>query len=563
MKSCRGEILQYVAAAALVFLPILASMSVSDNDHSWSCDLLVFVGFSAVLLAVMVLARLSRWWLTPLVLASLIYSSFVWVTRCDVGYHAVSAMYETNFQEATEFLKSPTISSGLLVLGLLFVLSLYCLHCRWRWRWAVRPIRVPRTWLVVLAVLGGASLTTFKALGNDFADVYPMKFICQNMDYYNEVHLVRKEYHKVVYTYHGDPIDDRSETYIIILGESARRMNWGLYGYDRPTTPQVRRWLNEHPASSALFSRAAGSGRVTRVSVLVALSVVNAREYAEFYKQPSILRVFRAAGCKTFVTSAQPSTGFYEGLANMVFGDADVVAHLDQRGVHYALDEQLLPVLDEFLQDPAARKLIVVHLQGSHLEYAERYPKPFDQFHGKGAQVDSYDNSILYTDWVIRQIFERAAQLQTPTMVFYASDHGENLNDSGDGNFSHGAMEINKYETDIPMVCYFNDAFVDRKPEAVRSVLRHKDDLMTHDMIAHTFLGLCGVNDPAVYQPTFDLSSERFNPGELYFADNWRTIMPLADVLKSVGSGIDPDAPVLDESDPQHAANSRPEPALH
>ncbi len=552
MKICRGEILQYIIAGVLIFLPLVANMTISSNDTPWEYDMLVFSGLLALLFAGMVYVRLSRWWLTPLVLVSLVYSCFVWRTGFDVGYHAISAMYETTFQEAFEFLKSPIISSGLIFFVVLFILSLYLLHCKWNRKWAVKPVFVSRKILVTLAVLGGVFLTTWKVCGNDFSDVYPVKLICQNIDYYTEVHVVRKEYKKVQHVYQGDPVNSQAETYILIIGESARSMNWGLYGYDRDTTPVVRRWLDCHTNSSVLFSRPVASGRVTRVVVPSLLSVVNASEYPNFYKHPSFIRVFRDAGFKTFTVSAQPSTGYYEGLPNMMLGDSEVVMHLDQMGIYDPFDEQLFDVVENFLADPAPKKLIVMQLQGSHLEYAKRYPKTFDKFKGRGKQVDTYDNSILYTDWVIGQIFEMAERLEEPAFVFYTSDHGENLNDSGDGNFSHGVREITKYEINIPMVCCFNGKFVRQRPKEVQAVLERKDVLITHDMLAHTFMGLAGLNDPGAYQPEYDLSSERFNPGEMYFADNLREITPLKDLLEAVGS----------DSNIRHAGIACPQPAL-
>ena len=392
-------------------------------------------------------------------------------------------------------------------------------------------------------MIGGTCLTTWKVLGNDFSDVYPAKLVYQNIDYFTEVYLIRKEYKKVEYVYKGDPVGREPETYIFVLGESARKMNWGLYGYERPTTPQVRSWIERYPDNAALFTKAIASGRGTRVSVPLALSVCNAREYPEFYRHPSFIRVFREAGYKTFVASAQSSTGYYEGLPNMILSDAEVVIHLQDQQIDYPLDKQILPVLDNFLENPSPKKLIVIHLLGSHLEYAERYPDTFNRFHGKGEQMDTYDNSIYYTDWVIGQIFERARKLDSPAAVFYVSDHGENLNDEGDRNFSHGVMDINRYEINIPMVCYFNEQFAGQYPQSAESIHKHKDELVTHDMIAHTFMGMARLNDPSVYQSAYDISSSEFNPVEMYFADNMRVLIPLPKLL-----------PLIDADESLHAS---------
>ena len=41
--------------------------------------------------------------------------------------------------------------------------------------------------------------------------------------------------------------------------------------------------------------------------------------------------------------------------------------------------------------------------------------------------VDDYDNSLLYTDWILQQIIDAARTLTVPASVTFVSDHGENL----------------------------------------------------------------------------------------------------------------------------------------
>ena len=65
------------------------------------------------------------------------------------------------------------------------------------------------------------------------------------------------------------------------------------------------------------------------------------------------------------------------------------------------------------IDDPARKKLIVLHTLGSHWNYSHRYPKAFDKWQPslfgienpaytdvamKPQLNNSYDNSILYTD---------------------------------------------------------------------------------------------------------------------------------------------------------------------
>ena len=115
-------------------------------------------------------------------------------------------------------------------------------------------------------------------------------------------------------------------------------------------------------------------------------------------------------------------------------------------------------------------------------------------------------------------------------MVIYVSDHGENLNDSGDGNLSHGAKGITIFEIDIPMVLYFNEAFSQTMPSVTERLRRTSTIIGHHDMIAQTFLGVVGLKDKAIYQSEMDLCSPQFTGGPLFFADNPDTIMPYSNI---------------------------------
>lgn len=61
-----------------------------------------------------------------------------------------------------------------------------------------------------------------------------------------------------------------------------------------------------------------------------------------------------------------------------------------------------LPVFD--------KALIVVHLMGNHGSYEERYPHAFNRWTGK-SHIDKYDNSILYNDFVMKQLFSAVKDL--------------------------------------------------------------------------------------------------------------------------------------------------------
>ena len=520
MTRRRGEIIQTLAIGLLVFLPILANATLPAGERAPAIGLLVYAGASLLLASLALLLHVPRFVLLPLVLIGVVYASFVWGCGCDVSYHAISAIYETNSGEATEFLGTPIAKRSIVLLGVLLVASGWFLVRRLRAAWAERAVRIPRgAWLTVF-VAAALALTGYRALGHEFGDVYPLKFVNRNLDYLREVVTIRRAYERLEYEYRGPAARTGPLALLIVLGESARSANWSLYGYDRETNPEVRRLLEERPETTFLFVPGLPAGRVTRVSVPSLLSVATAREFPRFYTMPTVLRIFRAAGAGTFVGSAQLPTGYYEGLPNLVFRDAEAEERV--RG-H---DDLLLPVLSGFLADPRPVRLVVLQLQGSHLDYDQRYPPEFERFHGRGDLVDTYDDSLLYTDWLLAEIVGRLRALPYPAAMIYVSDHGENLDDSGDGNLSHGARALTPYEVQVPMLLAVNDAFRAEDPARTDRIGKAAKGPGHQDYVAHTLLGMAGLTDVRWYRAELDLGSAKYDPPTPWFAENIRESVP-------------------------------------
>lgn len=529
MERRLGDIVQKSLIGLLVFLPIVANATLPGAERAPAANFVAYGASSLLFALLLVVLRIPRWVALPFVVIGVGYASFVWGCGCDVSYHAISALWETNRQEVAEFLRTSMAGRSTLLAIVLFFVTFFVLVRRWRSEWATRTVRLPRpVWIGGLAV-AGVALLAFRVAGNEFSAVYPGKFIERNLTYLHEVHEVRGEYAALPYTYAGPEVPPEPLTLLLVVGESARAQNWSLYGYDRDTNPELRRRLEEAPERSFLLRPAVPAGRVTRVSVPSMLSVAPAREYPEFYRRPTAVRIFRRASLATFMASAQLPTGYYEGLPNMVLDEAETTRRV--RG----LDENLLPPLDEFFGDGRPVRLIVLQLQGSHLKYDRRYPETFARFEGRGDLVDSYDDSILYTDHLLSVLLARLEARPEPAVLLYTSDHGENLDDEGDGNFSHGARAITPWELSVPMFLAVNAAFARERPETAANLRRNGARPGHHDFVAPTLLGLAGLKDPAVYDPRLDLSSPAFDPPEPWFAENLRIVMPYRDLPAPAG----------------------------
>jgi lipid A ethanolaminephosphotransferase len=173
-----------------------------------------------------------------------------------------------------------------------------------------------------------------------------------------------------------------------------------------------------------------------------------------------------------------------------------------------ARDEKLLEGLAERIAALKGHGVIVLHMMGSHgPAYYKRYPAAFERFKPacKESQfsrcttsqiVNSYDNTIVYTDYVLFRLIEllRARDVEdVPTAMVYLSDHGESLGE--DNIYLHGlpyafAPDVQKH---IPMVMWLSPKFQADFGVDTACVRQHSGETVSHDNLFHSVLGLLDV----------------------------------------------------------------------
>ena len=293
----------------------------------------------------------------------------------------------------------------------------------------------------------------------------------------------------------GKITDNDKAVVVLVIGESARRANFQLYGYNRANNP--------------LLSKQQG------------------------------LKVFQAQSCATFTTAGvkailepKNSGDLYEPLPNYAFRTgADVVwrttnwgeppIHIDEYeneaklaarypDVNRKYDAILYAGLRERIEQSTKNKvLIVLHTSTSHgPAYATKYPKEFEVFKPVAYNVEegekdasklinAYDNSILYTDYLLSNLIDTLRSLKGwKSSMIFISDHGESL---GENNmFMHGIpMKLApKVQYEIPLLVWTSDGYRDYKTNLPEVLEQH--------YIFHSILNLLSIQSPA-YNKDFDI----------------------------------------------------------
>lgn len=293
----------------------------------------------------------------------------------------------------------------------------------------------------------------------------------------------------------GKITDQQKTVVVLVIGESARKANFQLYGYKRNTNPLL--------------------------------------------SKQERLKVFEATSCATYTTAGtkailepQNSDDLYELLPNYAFrmgvdvswrtsnwGEPPI--HIDEYIVNEKLGEIypdenqyydgiLLKGLRERIQSsPKNKILIVLHTSTSHgPNYADKYPKEFEVYKPVAKNVEegeknidwlvnAYDNTIRYTDHLLSSLINMLSELddRNSAMIFI-SDHGESLGENK--VFMHGLpMRLApKVQYEIPFLVWTSSDFRTYKSELPSVLEQH--------YIFHSVLNLLSIESPA-YNKDFDI----------------------------------------------------------
>ncbi|MBM7070636.1 phosphoethanolamine--lipid A transferase [Shewanella sp. 202IG2-18] len=300
---------------------------------------------------------------------------------------------------------------------------------------------------------------------------------------------------------------------VFLVGETARAQNYHLDGYKRNTNPYTEK------QNVIAFQHVTSCGTATAISVPCMFSALpkadyNARRAAQ---QDNLIDILNRAKVSTFWLDNDE-------------GDKDVAKHTrekeldtsqgnqecDCRSCH---DIELLDGFKKYVQTLTGNRVFFMHMMGSHgPTYFQRYPKNRAKFQPDCQRSDiencsieqitnSYDNTILYTDFFMSQVINQLKSMQNQfnTALFYISDHGESLGE--DGLFLHGTPYslAPDYQTHVPLIFWASKGFEQTKHLNRECLLQQaKTQHLSQDYVFHSVLGIMDIKTRA-YNTKLDI----------------------------------------------------------
>jgi len=459
-----------------------------------------------------------------------------------VGAGIITAVLQTNGQEAGEFLRMYVGWSGLgimlLFLGGWGALRRYPLkfpRCPLSRHWRSRAL----PFFLLAGGVAGICLWQFyhSFVINDSLDI-PAVRVARAMDTSVRNIQAFEELRQQASADVTITANDSDVPYVVfILGESTNRERMHLYGYPLENTPN----LDDLAAKGeiAVFRDTIAPQGAT-VAVLRELMTFNdAESDKEWYAYNNLIDVMKAAGYRTYWLSNQESSGIWGNVGQLFAERSDVRRYTQLRESHEEggrLDEELFPLVDEALQQPAAKNFYVLHLMGAHSLYYLRFPYIFTKFspddipapqndlpEEKRTEIAQYENALFYNDFIVSSLMGKFQDKEA--IVIYLPDHGETIYDNGSNFAGHVEENPNRQQLEVPLVFWASPAYRQKHPEKWQAICAAVDrPYMTDDMI-HTLLDILDIRTPeynpakSVINPAFATERKRIVRGRDYDAE--------------------------------------------
>lgn len=432
----------------------------------------------------------------------------------------LNSVFSTNWDEAVELLSSLwPLCIGVVCYWFVYFLLAFQVRNEY-----IYPKPVRRITLISLPVLAAVSLLgmtwlmhrlhtekSVKACMTDAAGLVTMKFykiFPYNIylgcwDLWSEQREWRQAQERLADFSFGirERDDLGSELFVLVIGESSRYDHWGINGYARSTTPRLAQCTNLISYDS-VYSQA----NLTNYSVPLLLTRATAAHAALASEEKSLPEAFAEAGYTTAFISKNTFSPFTERIMKSCdYG------YIYPKGIDVVdnYDGELVQKVRDIVQPSA--QMIVLHSLGSHYKYSLRYPPSsftvftpvFEASYGysmiapeyKDLLVNAYDNSIVYTDFVVASLIQWADSLRRPAVILYIADHGESFWDDERGLSLHGSYSVSQAEYHVPMVVWYSEEYALSHADKVATMQRNRSVPVSSQVVFYSLLDMADLTE--------------------------------------------------------------------
>ncbi|GAC17301.1 phosphoethanolamine transferase [Paraglaciecola arctica] len=457
-----------------------------------------------------------RWITKPILIITVICSSLIFYGTISYGlvfdYGMVQNTVETDTAEALSYVNLHAILFFILF-GIVPSVLIYAVQLSYKpfLNELLTRLKLIAMSLCVVFLIGGLFYSNYASVGRNnkalIGYITPYKMLDASYKFVRNHYFTSPLKFKVLDTSPTIVRDsNRKHVTVMVLGETARAESFSLNGYNKPTNQYTEK------QGVVSFTNMHSCGTATAVSVPCMFSRLSKQNYDKRIatSQQNAVDLIHLAGADVLWISN--NNGSCKGVCTRV-----ITQQIDTNKLNplcdgeYCYDEALLAPLRTKLDHLTHENtLIVLHMIGSHgPTYFKRYPiekrlftpdcqRSDIQNCSQQQLINTYDNTIAYTDFVLSQVIsglsELAEQEDVETSLLYISDHGESLGENG--IYLHGLPYsfAPEEQTRVPMI-YWNDPMqTDFNLNCLNTSAKAH---ITHDNIFDTLLSIMSVRSTA------------------------------------------------------------------
>lgn len=498
-------------------LSLIEISSVGQVMFALSMPIVLFLVFYTIF-SCLIWPYAGKVFLGALMIGSSVASYFMYRLNVIIDSEMIRNVFEAKPHEAFEMVTLGGIGWVLLfgIVPTIFLALVKIRYRPWRRELAVRCLQILAS-LSLLTILAFFFYKDYASAGrnNKMAGRFlnPFNYITSTRSYFRKQARKNRPFVVIDNDPEHVPFEDPYFTVLVIMvGETARAMNFSLNGYERETNPKLSR------QDIVNFPNVKASGTATAFSLPCMFSHLPRDRFDidSSYRSENLLDVLGKAGYDVLWLD---NDGGSKGVSDRV-PTIDLMKNGNPkyRNGDTFFDEVLLDGLEERIANITKDTVIVLHMMGSHgPSYYRRYPDAFRVFTptcdtaeiqscSREEIVNTYDNTILYTDHVVSEAIDILKRFpQHEAGLIFVSDHGESLGENG--LYLHGIPYslAPDEQTKVPMLLWMSETMrredhVDyEKLKAAANGLE-----LSHDYLFHSILGLVEI-DTELYEPKLDL----------------------------------------------------------
>lgn len=466
----------FISLSSYIHVPL-------DNLKDYIVYLIHFILLQISLFGFTYVLTINKW-VFKIVFSSLFFiisliSFWVYTMDVSVSVDLIRLSLESKPDVFLDLISWPLTIYTLLLFLIIYSFCFFYSRVKWR-----KVNFVPSA---LFALFGMALFFVLEAKKHGvFSRRMPYMFVYEATKYYEKEQVTFNNIEEDIYA-------DNKVNIVFILGESVRAKNIQLNGYHRETTPLLNA-RNDVYSFKYIYTPNTYTAK-SLPQVLTSKSILDTLNQP-VYSIYSILNKINYN--TTWIGNQTPESSFRD----LVFQNNNVkLIDVEHSVLSYQkkYDEELLDLF-KTSYNPTNSKFYTLHMIGSHWWYEGRYPEKFKIFspivktkylpsNTDAEMINSYDNTIVYLDYLLNDIITFLEQQNNETILIYLSDHGETLGE--DGKWLHA--QGNEASMNPACVFWASKQFKEKHKIVLENLEFKLDKKITTDFLYHSILDIIGI----------------------------------------------------------------------